>query len=163
TIDLLLTDIIMPGGMNGRQLAEHVQAQYPAIKILYMSGYTDNVLTQHPRLVSVHGVLQKPFAPDALVRMVWDVLHVDEEGLGIRALVIRTQKDCTHMAIKAFGSQSMVAPLRRVLVKRPDAAFAVDDPATWHYTDRPDLALAHQEHDALAEILRGAGAEVIYH
>ena len=67
-----------------RQLAEHVQAQFPAIKILSMSGYTDNVLAQHPRLVSVHGVLEKPFAPDALVRMVWDVLHVDEEGLRIR-------------------------------------------------------------------------------
>jgi len=67
------------------------------------------------------------------------------------------------MAIKAFGSQSMVAPLRRVLVKRPDAAFAVDDPAAWHYAGRPNLELAHQEHDALTEILRGAGVEVIAH
>src|SRR5262245_6112572 len=67
------------------------------------------------------------------------------------------------MAIKAFGSQSMVAPLRRVLIKRPEAAFAVDDPAAWHYAGRPNLELARQEHDALAEILRGAGAELIYH
>jgi N-dimethylarginine dimethylaminohydrolase len=67
------------------------------------------------------------------------------------------------MTIKTFGGQSMVAPLRRVLIKRPDEAFAVDDPALWHYAGRPDLALARQEHDALAEILRGAGAEVIYH
>jgi len=57
----------------------------------------------------------------------------------------------------------MIAPLRTVLVKRPDEAFAVNDPAAWHYTARPDLALAQQEHDALAALLRQSGAEVIYH
>jgi dimethylargininase len=62
-----------------------------------------------------------------------------------------------------YGSQSMIAPLGTVLVKRPEEAFAVDDPATWHYTARPDLAIARQEHDALASMLRQAGAEVIYH
>jgi dimethylargininase len=64
---------------------------------------------------------------------------------------------------KRYGSQSMIAPLRTVLVKRPEEAFAVEDPAAWHYTARPDLALARQEHDALASMLRQAGAEVIYH
>ncbi len=62
-----------------------------------------------------------------------------------------------------YGSQTMVEPLRRVLVKRPEAAFAVDDPALWHYAGRPDLEEARREHDALVEILRGAGAEVIDH
>jgi dimethylargininase len=62
-----------------------------------------------------------------------------------------------------YGSQSMIAPLRTVLVKRPDEAFAVNDPAAWHYTARPDLALAQQEHDALVALLRQSGAEVIYH
>jgi N-dimethylarginine dimethylaminohydrolase len=62
-----------------------------------------------------------------------------------------------------FGSQSMVAPLRTVLVKRPDAAFAVDDPAVWHYTGRPDLAAAQDEHDALVALIRAAGAEAVYH
>jgi dimethylargininase len=62
-----------------------------------------------------------------------------------------------------YGGQSMVAPLRRVLVRRPDEAFAVDDPDRWHYAAAPDLAIARQEHDALADILRRAGAEVIYH
>jgi dimethylargininase len=62
-----------------------------------------------------------------------------------------------------YGSQSMIAPLKTVLVKRPEEAFAVDDPAAWHYSARPDLALARQEHDALASLLRQAGAEVIYH
>ena len=62
-----------------------------------------------------------------------------------------------------YGSQSMVASLRTVLVKRPDDAFAVDDPVTWHYTDRPDLVIAQQEHDALVALLRRGGTEVIYH
>lgn len=64
---------------------------------------------------------------------------------------------------RTYGSQSMVAPLRRVLVKRPDEVFATADPAKWHYTGRPDLEIARQEHDALVDILRRAGAEVLYH
>lgn len=65
--------------------------------------------------------------------------------------------------MRQYGSQSMIAPLRTVMVKRPDQAFAVDDPQAWHYTGRPDLALAQQEHDALVALLQKAGAEVIYH
>jgi N-dimethylarginine dimethylaminohydrolase len=57
----------------------------------------------------------------------------------------------------------MIAPLRRVLVKRPEAAFANADPAQWHYTARPNLELAQQEHDALTGLLRQAGVEVILH
>ena len=64
---------------------------------------------------------------------------------------------------RRYGSQSMIAPLKTVLVKRPEEAFAVEDPVVWHYTARPDLAIAQQEHDALAALLRQAGAEVIYH
>ncbi len=64
---------------------------------------------------------------------------------------------------KNYGSQSMIKPLRKVLIKRPDEAFAVADPAKWRYTSRPNLEIARQEHDALAAILRQAGAEVIYH
>lgn len=62
-----------------------------------------------------------------------------------------------------YGCQSMVAPLRRVLVRRPDEAFGDADPARWHYTARPDLEEARREHDALTELLRAAGAEVIEH
>jgi dimethylargininase len=62
-----------------------------------------------------------------------------------------------------YGCQSMVAPLRRVLVRRPDEAFGDADPTLWHYTARPDLEEARREHDALTELLRSAGAEVIEH
>ena len=62
---------------------------------------------------------------------------------------------------KSYGCQSMIAPLRRVLVKRPDEVFAAADPAQWHYTGQPNLEIARQEHDALVALLRQAGAEVI--
>jgi N-dimethylarginine dimethylaminohydrolase len=57
----------------------------------------------------------------------------------------------------------MIAPLRKVLVKRPEEAFAVADPLEWHYTERPDLELARREHDILVGYLQDAGAEVLYH
>lgn len=63
----------------------------------------------------------------------------------------------------AYGCQSMVAPLRRVLVRRPGHAFAVDDAVRWHYTAPPDLARARAEHDALVATLRGEGVEVVDH
>ena len=63
----------------------------------------------------------------------------------------------------SYGSQSMVAPLKRVLVKRPDEAFGRADPARWHYTSQPDLALARGEHDALTALLREAGTDVVFH
>ena len=64
---------------------------------------------------------------------------------------------------RRYGCQDMVSPLRTVLVKRPDNAFAVADPTEWHYNHRPNLEIAQQEHDALTAILREAGAEVLYH
>ncbi len=65
--------------------------------------------------------------------------------------------------MKQYGSQTMIAPLHKVLVKRPDEAFAVDDPEVWHYIGRPNLPAARQEHDNLVALLRQAGSEVVYH
>ncbi len=64
---------------------------------------------------------------------------------------------------RAYGSQSMIAPLRKVLVKRPGEAFAQVDPVQWHYSGRPDLEVAQKEHLKLVKILRKARAEVIFH
>lgn len=64
---------------------------------------------------------------------------------------------------RQYGSQSMIASLRSVMVKRPDDNFAVDDAQLWHYTSRPDLAIAQQEHDALVNLLRQNGTEIVYH
>ena len=64
--------------------------------------------------------------------------------------------------MRKFGSQSMVDPLRKVLVRRPDEAYGNADPAVWHYQSRPDLGVAQDEHDAFVAILAAAGAEVIH-
>jgi len=64
---------------------------------------------------------------------------------------------------RRFGSQSMVAPLRRVLVRPPGAAFGSEDWQRWHYASRIDLERARTEHDDLVEILRTNGAEILVH
>jgi N-dimethylarginine dimethylaminohydrolase len=64
---------------------------------------------------------------------------------------------------RTYGSQSMVEPLRRVLVRRPDSAFATPDYERWSYDSQPQLQQAQAEHDGLVATLREAGAEVVYH
>jgi len=65
--------------------------------------------------------------------------------------------------VKTYGSQSMIEPLKKVLVRRPDEAFGSADPAHWHYVSQPELVQAQAEHDALVTTLRDAGCEVLYH
>ncbi len=62
-----------------------------------------------------------------------------------------------------FGGHSMVAPLKTVLVRRPDKSFAVTDCEKWHYTSIPDLAVAQKEHDDFVKILEQEGVQVLYH
>ena len=72
-VDLLLTDVIMPG-MNGRDLFAKVSEQQPGIKVLYMSGYTDNVITEHGVQNEDVAFIQKPFTIQALAAKVREVL-----------------------------------------------------------------------------------------
>jgi dimethylargininase len=65
--------------------------------------------------------------------------------------------------VRNYGAQSMIAPLKRVMVRRPDEAFGEADPVRWHYTGRPDLEEARREHQFLVELLQEAGSEVLYH
>jgi N-dimethylarginine dimethylaminohydrolase len=62
-----------------------------------------------------------------------------------------------------YGAQSMTAPLRRVLMRRPGPEMAVADPARWHYTSAIDLEEARVAHDAFADALRAWDVEVLYH
>ena len=72
-IHLLLTDVIMPE-MSGRALADRLVPQHPEMKVLFMSGYTDDVIADHGVLDAGTAFIQKPFAPDVLAKKVRDVL-----------------------------------------------------------------------------------------
>ena len=68
--DLLFTDVIMPGTMNGRQLADAIQAQRPHLHVLYTSGYTENAIIHHGRLDSGVLLLAKPYRKSDMAKMV---------------------------------------------------------------------------------------------
>ena len=69
-IDLLFTDVIMPGHMNGRQLADEASRQRPSLKTLYTSGYTENAIVHHGRLDTGALLLTKPYRKADLARMI---------------------------------------------------------------------------------------------
>ncbi len=69
-LDLLFTDTIMPGGMNGRQLAEEALKRRPALKILYTSGYSEDVVVHQGRLDPGVLLLVKPYRKTELAKMI---------------------------------------------------------------------------------------------
>jgi two-component system, cell cycle sensor histidine kinase and response regulator CckA len=72
-LDLLLTDVVMPG-MTGPELARQFIFQFPRIRILYMSGYTDDAIEKHGVRGRTGRVLQKPFTHDTLAQSVREAL-----------------------------------------------------------------------------------------
>jgi len=77
TIDLLLTDVVMPG-LSGKQLADILAAERPGLRVLFMSGYDDDVLSPHGVLRPGVQYLQKPFSPDVLAQKVREVLDLPQ-------------------------------------------------------------------------------------
>ncbi|MDJ0893668.1 MAG: PAS domain S-box protein [Alphaproteobacteria bacterium] len=65
-IDLLFTDVMLPGGMNGRQLAEAALSQRPDLKVVYTTGYTEDAITRHDLVESEARLLQKPYTKSQL-------------------------------------------------------------------------------------------------
>ena len=77
-IDLLITDVVMPG-INGARLAELVQEARPEIKVLFMSGYTENLVVQEQVLDSHSEFLQKPFPPETLLEKIRSMLDLSPQ------------------------------------------------------------------------------------
>ena len=77
-IDLLFTDIVMPGGMNGRQLADAARKLFPGLKVLYTSGYTENAIVHHGRLDPGVHLLGKPYGRKEMARRIREVLAEQE-------------------------------------------------------------------------------------
>jgi signal transduction histidine kinase/FixJ family two-component response regulator len=77
TIDLLFTDMIMPGSMNGRQLAEEALRRRPTLKVLFTSGYTENTVIHYGRLDAGVLLLAKPYRRADLARMIRSALDAD--------------------------------------------------------------------------------------
>jgi signal transduction histidine kinase/ActR/RegA family two-component response regulator len=80
-LDLLLTDVVMPG-LNGRALAEQMTSQYPSLKVLYMSGHSDDIADRHGILRSGGAYLQKPFGAEVLGQKVHEVLSRGAKATG---------------------------------------------------------------------------------
>jgi len=72
--DLLFTDIIMPGGMNGRELAEAVRLRRPGASVLYTSGYTDDTIVHEGHLDPGLALLRKPYRKSELSQKIREVL-----------------------------------------------------------------------------------------
>jgi DNA-binding NtrC family response regulator len=72
-IDLVLTDLVMPE-MGGRELVERVRARHPAMKVLFMSGYSERALTVDGVMPPGTGFMEKPFTVEQLTRRTREIL-----------------------------------------------------------------------------------------
>jgi CheY-like chemotaxis protein len=77
TIDLLFTDMIMPGSMNGRQLSDEALRRRPSLSVLFTSGYTENTVIHYGRLDAGVLLLAKPYRKSDLARMIRSALGAD--------------------------------------------------------------------------------------
>jgi len=82
TVQVLLTDVILPG-QNGRDLAKELRIINPDLRVIFTSGYPENVATGKDSATTKMFYLPKPFSAESLLRKVWEVLGQDLEEIAI--------------------------------------------------------------------------------
>jgi hypothetical protein len=126
-IHLVLTDVVMPH-VGGRELAARLERARPELKVLFMSGYTDNVILHHEHLEANGQFVQKPFTPVELAAKVRQVLGpppaarilVADDVAGVRAFLRELLEQGGYEVLEAAdGSEA----LTRALAERADLAI----------------------------------------
>jgi CheY-like chemotaxis protein len=74
-VDLLITDVGLPGGMNGRQVADAARVSRPDLKVLFITGYAENAVVGNGRLARGMFVITKPFQMDALAARIGEIIE----------------------------------------------------------------------------------------
>ncbi|MGC4054445.1 MAG: response regulator [Paludibaculum sp.] len=119
-VDLVLTDVIMPN-MSGRDLVERLKAREPDLKVLFMSGYTDNVITHRGMLESGTAFIQKPFSPQSLAHQVRTALGsaapaarilVAEDEVGVRRFLRDALEGQGYQVTEAINGAQALQHLR---------------------------------------------------
>jgi len=80
-IDLLLTDVGLPGGMNGRQLADAARQRRPELQVLFVTGYAESVAASNGQMEPGMHVMAKPFSLDALAARIQGIVSVGQPKL----------------------------------------------------------------------------------
>jgi CheY-like chemotaxis protein len=120
-IDLVLTDVVMPK-ISGRDVADRLKTLHPGIKVLFMSGYTDNIIEHNGVLEEGANFIQKPFSPEELARKVRlllgaplaspaRILVADDEA-GVRRFCREVLEDGGHEVIEAADGKQALKEVR---------------------------------------------------
>ncbi|GAN46023.1 signal transduction histidine kinase/CheY-like chemotaxis protein [Methylobacterium sp. PvP062] len=92
-VDLLLTDVVLPGKVRGRELSERVQAVRPEVRVLFMSGYTENSIVHHGRLDDGVHLIGKPFKREQLALKVAEVIGANHSVETGNIVALRPKRD----------------------------------------------------------------------
>jgi CheY-like chemotaxis protein len=119
-IDLVLTDVVMPN-MSGKELANRLAKRWPGIKVLFMSGYTDDAIMQHGVLEEGAAFIQKPFSPGQLATKVREMLvtadHppcllVADDEAGVRGFLRTVLENDGYEVIEAANGKQAIQEVR---------------------------------------------------